>query len=69
LFIEKCSTQHYKRWQYSGRYALSLPGKSLFLFIITLSLLMLPLMVVWSFAQRWRFPDLWPSQFSARFCD
>lgn len=69
LFIEKCSTQHYKRWQYSGRYALSLPGKSLFLFIITLSLLMLPLMVVWSFAQRWRFPDLWPSQFSTRFWD
>lgn len=28
---------------------------------------MIPLMVVWSFAQRWRFPDLLPSRFSTRF--
>jgi putative thiamine transport system permease protein len=28
---------------------------------------MVPLLIVWSFAQRWRFPDLLPSQYSLRF--
>lgn len=27
----------------------------------------IPLLAVWTFAQRWRFPDLFPSQFSLRF--
>ncbi len=30
---------------------------------------MIPLMVIWSFAQRWRFPDLLPSRYSLRYWD
>ncbi len=62
-------TQGYKRWQYSGRSGIALPGKSLFSAIALLALIMLPLIVLWSFAQRWRFPDLLPSRFSIRFWD
>ncbi|UUM29594.1 ABC transporter permease [Vibrio japonicus] len=65
--IEWIVTKQYKRWQYSGRRGIGLPGKSFFTGIALLFTLMIPLMVVWSFAQRWRFPDLLPSRFSTRF--
>jgi len=57
----------FKHWQYSGRSGLTLPGKSLFSLLTILAFIMLPLMILWSFALRWRFPDLVPSQFSTRF--
>lgn len=56
-----------KFWQYSGRYGINLPGKHLFTAVVLLSLVMVPLLLLWSFAQRWRFPDLLPSQYSLRF--
>lgn len=65
--IEWLVTRYYRSWQYSGRQGLSLPGKSLFSLITIVTAVMLPLMVIWSFAQRWRFPDLLPSRFSFRF--
>jgi putative thiamine transport system permease protein len=65
--IEWCVTKGFKRWQYSGRRSLSLPGKPLFMTILALTAVIVPLMAVWSVAQRWRFPDLSPSQFSSRF--
>jgi putative thiamine transport system permease protein len=65
--IEWLVTRYYRSWQYSGRQGLSLPGKSLFSLITIVTAVMLPLMVIWSFAQRWRFPDLLPSRFSIRF--
>ncbi|WP_025552370.1 ABC transporter permease, partial [Vibrio parahaemolyticus] len=65
--MEWCITKGFKRWQYSGRNGFRLPGKTLFSLIALLALLMIPLMVVWSFAQRWRFPDLLPSRYSLRF--
>ncbi|PSU34279.1 ABC transporter permease [Photobacterium lutimaris] len=34
---------------------------------IVIPVLIIPLLVVWSFAQRWRFPDLLPSRYSGRF--
>lgn len=34
---------------------------------ILLPILVIPILAVWSFAQRWRFPDLLPSRFSTRF--
>lgn len=65
--VEWTVTKGIKCWQYSGRSGISLPGKSLFLLIISLTVLMVPLMIIWSFAQRWRFPDLLPSRYSERF--
>ncbi|MUL08814.1 ABC transporter permease [Aliivibrio fischeri] len=65
--VEWTVTKGIKCWQYSGRSGISLPGKSLFLLIISLTVLMIPLMIIWSFAQRWRFPDLLPSRYSERF--
>ncbi|MUI55099.1 ABC transporter permease [Aliivibrio fischeri] len=65
--VEWTATKGIKCWQYSGRSGISLPGKSLFLLIISLTVLMVPLMIIWSFAQRWRFPDLLPSRYSERF--
>ncbi|MGF1737707.1 ABC transporter permease [Photobacterium satsumensis] len=34
---------------------------------IAIPLMIIPLLLVWSFAQRWRFPDLLPSRYSERF--
>ncbi|MUJ28123.1 thiamine ABC transporter permease [Aliivibrio fischeri] len=65
--VEWTITKGIRCWQYSGRSGISLPGKSLFLLIISLTVLMVPLMLIWSFAQRWRFPDLLPSRYSERF--
>ncbi|MGP8304712.1 ABC transporter permease [Vibrio sp. YIC-376] len=65
--VEWAVTKGFKRWQYSGRSGIPLPGKTLFSIITCLALLMVPLMVLWSFAQRWRFPDLLPSRYSLRF--
>ncbi|MDF2152426.1 thiamine ABC transporter permease [Vibrio sp. CAU 1672] len=65
--VEWSLTKGYRRWQYSGRGGAALPGKTLFSLITLLTLVMVPLMVVWSFAQRWRFPDLLPSRYSLRF--
>ncbi len=65
--VEWGVTKGYRRWQYAGRSGIALPGRSLFSLIAILAALMIPLMIVWSVAQRWRFPDLLPSQYSARF--
>ncbi|MEC6796951.1 ABC transporter permease subunit [Photobacterium sp. S4TG1] len=35
--------------------------------LLLLPLMMLPILAVWSFALRWRFPDLLPSRYSDRF--
>ncbi|EHA1126296.1 thiamine ABC transporter permease [Vibrio navarrensis] len=65
--VEWLVTQKYRRWQYAGRFGFALPGRALFLSIALLTVLMAPLLLLWSIAQRWRFPDLIPSQFSLRF--
>jgi putative thiamine transport system permease protein len=65
--VEWATTKGFKRWQYSGRSGVPLPGKTIFTILTLLTLVMLPLIVLWSFAQRWRFPDLLPSRYSLRF--
>ncbi|EIO3936542.1 thiamine ABC transporter permease [Vibrio vulnificus] len=67
VLFEKSITGYFGRWQYSGRFGFSLPGKTLFAFSALLALTMFPLMLLWSFAHRWRFPDLLPSRYSDRF--
>ncbi|NVD06421.1 thiamine ABC transporter permease [Vibrio sp. JPW-9-11-11] len=65
--VEWLVTKVVRYWQYSGRSGFALPGQSIFNLVLLLSLLTVPLLIVWSFAQRWRFPDLLPSQYSVRF--
>ncbi len=65
--IEWTITKGFRAWQYSGRAGHKLPGKSLFITIGSLTIVMMPLIVIWSIAQRWRYPDLLPTQFSWRF--
>ncbi|MBV7299670.1 ABC transporter permease [Enterovibrio paralichthyis] len=59
----------WQRWQYSGSKTFHLPGKHLFSMVALLPFLMIPLLLVWSFALRWRFPDIWPTRFTTRFWD
>ena len=65
--IEWATLKHFKTWQYSGRTGVNLHGKTVFAVLAALSLLIIPLMGIWSVAQRWRFPDLLPSRYSMRF--
>ncbi|MDD1780908.1 thiamine ABC transporter permease [Enterovibrio sp. ZSDZ35] len=57
----------WQNWQFSGSKCISLPGKNLFKLVAVIPFLMIPVLLVWSFALRWRFPDIWPSRFSVRF--
>ncbi|PSV48075.1 ABC transporter permease [Photobacterium sp. GB-36] len=65
--IEWLLTQHFKQWQWSGRYGFALPGKSLFTLLLALTALIIPILSLWSVALRWRFPDVLPSRYSLRF--
>ncbi|MGY3570021.1 ABC transporter permease [Vibrio paucivorans] len=65
--FEWALTKGLRRWQYSGRFGVALPGKSIFAGLLSLAIIMLPLLTLWSIAQRWRFPDLLPSRYSERF--
>ncbi|USD59635.1 thiamine ABC transporter permease [Vibrio sp. SCSIO 43140] len=65
--IEFVVVKYANKWQYSGRYAIRLPGKSLFVVIAGIVTTMVPLTIIWTFAQRWRFPDLLPSRYTMRF--
>ena len=66
-FIEWAVLKFFRAWQYSGRTGIELPGKTVFTGLAALSLAIIPLMMIWSVAQRWRFPDLLPSRYSMRF--
>ncbi|WP_281544422.1 ABC transporter permease subunit [Grimontia sp. SpTr1] len=57
----------WQNWQFSGSKTYSLPGRHLFKFVALLPFMMIPLLLVWSFALRWRFPDIWPTRISTRF--
>lgn len=67
IFIERGIIGYYRQWMCSGRRRLLMPGKILFAFVSGISLVIFPIMLLWSVAQRWRFPDLWPSEVSLRF--
>lgn len=67
ITIEKGLTQWWRQWHFSGRFGWRLPGAALFSLSALLAAIMLPLLILWSVAQRWRFPDLLPSNYSVRF--
>ncbi|MCK6262904.1 thiamine ABC transporter permease [Vibrio sp. ZSDE26] len=65
--IEWLLIQGMRSWQVSGRYGRAIAGRATLASVIFVSIIIFPLMMVWSFAQRWRFPDLIPSQFTIRY--
>ncbi|NLS11400.1 thiamine ABC transporter permease [Vibrio sp. SM6] len=65
--IEALCLQQQRDWQSSGRYAILLPGKTLFALILIISAAVIPILLIWSVALRWRFPTLLPSQTTLRF--
>ncbi|SGZ01803.1 ABC transporter permease [Moritella viscosa] len=58
----KCRT-----WLSNGRFSLPIGGKSIITITYLIPLVTLPILLLWSFAQRWRFPDITPSRWSLRF--
>ncbi|MFH4618674.1 ABC transporter permease [Vibrio furnissii] len=67
VLIEALILRVFRGWLSSGRHGMSLPGKSVMTLVLSCAAIIFPLMLMWSVAQRWRFPNLWPSQFSDRF--
>ncbi|SUP11023.1 ABC transporter permease [Vibrio mimicus] len=60
-------TQGCRNWQSSGRHSPPLPHKTLLGLLFVISVSIIPLTLVWSVTQRWRFPDLFPSQWTVQF--
>lgn len=67
VLTEKAVLQVLRRWQWAGRRGPALPGRISLSLVGGIAAAIIPLMLLWSIAQRWRFPDLLPSQFSSRF--
>lgn len=65
--IETLSLKVFRAWLSSGRGHIVLPGRLAVGLMAGSAGLMLPMMLLWSLAHRWSFPDLMPSQFSIRF--
>ncbi|NQZ92081.1 MAG: thiamine ABC transporter permease [Moritella sp.] len=66
-FTEWFITIKCRTWLSSGRYSLPIGGKSIIIITYLITLATLPILLMWSFAQRWRFPDIVPSRWSLRF--
>jgi len=66
-FAEWLITIKCRIWLSSGRYSLPISGKSIIVTTYLITLATLPILFTWSFAQRWRFPDIAPSRWSLRF--
>lgn len=62
-----------RNWQISGANTEIIQDKksrfalNLYTPFVIVTVIVIPLLLVWSFAQRWRFPDLLPTRFSTRF--
>ncbi|PSW03741.1 ABC transporter permease [Photobacterium lipolyticum] len=60
-----------RQWQYSGpsskKNKIFLSGVHLHWPFTMVPVIVVPVLFIWSFAQRWRFPDLLPSRYSTRF--
>ncbi|WP_237485514.1 ABC transporter permease [Vibrio hippocampi] len=65
--IEWLVCQRLNQWHYSGRFALHASGRVLFSILATVVAVIIPITLIWSFAQRWRFPDMLPSRYTTRF--
>ncbi|MBD1572982.1 thiamine ABC transporter permease [Vibrio sp. S17_S38] len=78
--LERYFLSYQRNWLIKGRnnkasttssYLSKMPhpplAKLLFPIIGIISLTTIPVLLIWTFAQRWSFPDFWPSSWSLRF--
>lgn len=66
-FNEWFILKKWRSWQYSGRRSMPAPGLSVLLFTYLITLATVPILILWSFAQRWSFPQLLPSKWTMHF--
>ncbi|WP_051303485.1 ABC transporter permease [Psychromonas aquimarina] len=66
-FSEWLIVNKWRSWQFSGPCAFPLPGLSVLLITYLITLATLPILLLWSFAKRWSFPDILPSSWTLRF--
>nr|WP_240472743.1 hypothetical protein [Salinivibrio socompensis] len=66
-FIEWLVCERFNRWQFTGSRRAWLPGKNLWWPVVIFPLLVIPTLLLWSFALRWSFPDWLPSRYGLRF--
>lgn len=56
-----------RQWQINGRRAIYAPGTPFIIGTFCISFAIIPILMLWTFALRWRFPDILPSRWSLRF--
>jgi putative thiamine transport system permease protein len=67
IVMERLILKGFRNWLFSGRQALAVPQTGPYIALIVCCIVIFPLLILWTFAKRWRFPDLTPSSFSIRF--
>ena len=60
-------TKKCRHWLVSGRFNIPLPGAISVYVCYSLSLLILPILILWSLAFRWPFPEILPTSWSTRY--
>ncbi len=65
--IEWLVTQKMRAWLSSGRFCLPLPGRITVYVCYIVSLLIIPILILWSLTFRWPFPALLPRVWSFRY--
>ncbi|MGF1692920.1 ABC transporter permease [Photobacterium kagoshimensis] len=58
---------YWRNWQTQGAKPRQLWGATSYVPLGILPLCIIPILIIWSFAQRWRFPDIFPSRLNTRF--
>ena len=67
ILLEWLIVEKFKNWQINGRFSIKIAGKSTLLFIYSISLLSICILVIWTFAKRWPYPNIFPSNWSFQF--
>ncbi|PWI33333.1 thiamine ABC transporter permease [Vibrio albus] len=69
--LEWLILRKFRQWQVNGSASLPARGREKkahpFNLFLLIPMLTIPVLLIWSFAHRWRFPELQPSQYSLRF--
>ena len=65
--IERLALIEFRAWLSSGRHNRLALKPYFFHLIVAVSLLVIPIIILWTFAQRWSFPSLLPTFWSTRF--
>lgn len=65
--LERGFLGFYRSWMTSGRYSYIVIKPYFFHLLAAISLATIPIIIIWTFAQRWPFPNILPTNWSLRF--